>query len=195
MDVRVDEGGSEDATRSGRRLDPRDHSVDDGDRHALAGGEAPFDVRLSARPFLQKSVTRPPPLLGRRDVCREQVVQDGHPDGEPGTDLFEDQRVRRVGDTPVDLDAAVDRARMHDLLPRPDTRRRDPPARGVLAQARDVRRLHPLALHPQHVDDVGPRDGADLVRRLAAERLDAAREEGRRPDEGHVRADERRAPG
>ena len=68
---------------------------------------------------------------------------------------------------------------------------RDPPAGRVLTEARHVRRLHPLALHPQHVHHVGGLDGSDVGRRLAAERLDAARKQRRRADESHVCADER----
>ena len=63
--MRVDEGRCEHAPGSGRRLDPRDHAVHDRDGDALAAGEPPFEVRLSERPFLQKSVMRPPPLPAR----------------------------------------------------------------------------------------------------------------------------------
>ena len=50
--------------------------------------------------------------------------------------------------------------------PGADALGRDPPSRGVLAQRRDeVRALeHPLALHPQDVDDVGVGDRRDVVR-------------------------------
>ena len=106
-------------------------------------------------------------------------------------DLREDQRVGRVGHSAVDLDTAVDRPRVHHLLAGPDPLGRDSPARGVLAQARHVGRLHPLLLHPEDVDDVRRLDRADVGGGLAAERLDPARQERRRPDEGRVRADER----
>ena len=65
--------------------------------------------------------------------------------------LLEDQRLRRIGDQAVDLDATVDRARVHDLLARGDPLGVIAPARRVLAEARHVGRLHPLPLHPQHV--------------------------------------------
>ena len=124
---------------------------------------------------------------------REQVVEHRHAHDEPGPHLRLDQRVGRVGDARVDLDAAVHRARVHHLLAGPQPLGRDAPARRVLAQARHVVRalLHPLVLHAQDVDDVGVADRVDVGRRLAAQRLDPARQERRRPDERHARADER----
>ena len=97
-----------------------------------------------------------------------------------------------VGDRRVDLDAAVHRPRVHDLLAGPEPLGRHAPARGVLAQARDVVRAleHPLALHAEDVDDVGVLDVVDVVRDLAAHRLDPARDQRRRADERHPRAHE-----
>jgi hypothetical protein len=53
-------------------------------------------------------------------------------------------------------------------------------ARRVLAQRRHERLVHPLVLHPQHVDDVGLAEVSSVGWRLAAERLDLAREQRRR---------------
>ena len=70
--------------------------------------------------------------------------------------------------------------------------RRDPVQRAVLAEGGQIRLSvrHPLPLHPEHVDDVGARDRADVGGRLASERLDPARDERRRPDERRPGADE-----
>ena len=77
---------------------------------------------------------------------------------------------------------------MHDALTVANALRRDAPALGVLPQGRDeVRaREHPLALHAQHVDDVGVCDRLDVVRRRAR----ALRHERRRADQDRVGADE-----
>jgi hypothetical protein len=64
---------------------------------------------------------------------REQVVEHRHPDDEAGAHLLPDQRVRRVGGGRIDLDAAVHRPGVHQLLPRPQALGRYTPARGVLA--------------------------------------------------------------
>ena len=123
---------------------------------------------------------------------REQVVEDSHAHHQARPDLLADQCVGRVGDPRVDLDAAVHRPWMHHLLSRPQAFRRDAPARRVLAQAgHEVGALlHPLALHAEDVDDVGCGDRADVGRGLAAERLDTAREERRRPDERDPRVEQ-----
>ena len=159
-------------------------------RDALAAGESPLDGQAVGAAVLAEERHATAAASGRGHVCGEQIVQHRHPDGEPGAHLLQDQRVRRVGDAPVDLDASIDRAGMHHLLAGADALRRDPPARGVLPQARHVRRLHALPLHPQHVDDVGRLGVANVGRRVATERLDAARKERRRSDEGRVRADQ-----
>ena len=90
----------------------------------------------------------------------------------------------------VDLDAAVHRPRVHDLLPGPQPLGRDAPARRVLAEARDeVRaRLHPFVLHAEDVDDVGVADRLDVRRRL---RRQLARQQRRRADERRPDPDER----
>ena len=67
---------------------------------------------------------------------REQVVEHRHADDEAGAHLVDDERRVGVGDARVDLDAAVHRTRVHDLLAGAQPFGRDPPARGVLAQRR-----------------------------------------------------------
>ena len=128
----------------------------------------------------------------RRRAGGEQVVEDGHADDEPRADLVDDERLRRVGDGGVDLDTAVHRAGVHDLLPRSQAGRRHPPACRVLAQARHVvgTLLHALPLHAQDVDHVRVGDGRDVVRDGDAGGLDAARQQRRRADEHDVGADQ-----
>ena len=88
--------------------------------------------------------------------------------------------------TRVDLDAAVHRPRVHDLLAGPQPLGGDAPPRRVLAQAGDeVRaRLHPLVLHAEDVDDVGVADRLDVRRRLGRQlaRQQCRRTDERRPD-------------
>ncbi len=48
----------------------------------------------------------------RRDSSAE--IKNGHADGETVGDLIENDALQAVGDFAVDLDAAIDRARMHD---------------------------------------------------------------------------------
>ena len=187
--VRVDEGGREHARGRGGGLDARDHAVLDRDRDALAArGGGPRARGCRSGRSCRRGVMRPPRAPGR---ATSRSCSTAIRTASPERTCVEDQRVGRVGDAAVDLDAAVDRAGVHHLLAGAEPLGRDPPARGVLAQARHVGRLHPLALHPQHVDDVGGLDRADVGRGLAAERLDPARQERRRPDERRVRADER----
>ena len=108
----------------------------------------------------------------------------------PARTCGDDERVGRVGDARVDLDAAVHRPGVHDLLAGPQPLGRDPPARRVLAQARDVvrARLHPLVLHAEDVDDVGVADRVDVGRHL---RRQLARQQRRRADERRPDPDER----
>ena len=46
----------------------------------------------------------------------EQLVEDGHPDDDAGLDLLADHGLRGVDDLGGELDAAVDRARVHQDL-------------------------------------------------------------------------------
>ena len=117
----------------------------------------------------------------------EHLVEDRHPDDDAGLDLHRDDRLRRVDDLAGQLDAAVDRAGVHEHLARPEPAAVDLVAGGVLAQARDEGLVHALVLHPQRVDDVGLAQVVEVVAHLAAERLDPARDERRRPADGHVR--------
>ena len=134
--------------------------------------------------------------LGDLDLdraMRQEVVENRHSHDEAAPHLALDQRLGRVRHGPVDLDPAVHRPGVHDLLPRAQALGRHPPARGVLAQAGHVVGTfeHALALHAQDVHDVGVTDRVDRVRDLAAERLDPAGDERRRPDERHPRTHER----
>ena len=78
----------------------------------------------------------------------------------------------RVDHLGGELDAAVDRAGVHEHLARRQPAAVDLVARGVLAQRGHVGLGHALALHAQRVDDVGLGEVVERVRDLAAERLD-----------------------
>ena len=108
----------------------------------------------------------------------------------PGLDLHRDHRLGRVHHLPRQLDAAVDRAGVHEHLARAEPPAVDLVVRGVLAQARHERLVHALVLHPQRVDDVGLAQVGEVVAHLAAERLDPPRDQGRRSADGDVRAHE-----
>ena len=135
---------------------------------------------------------RPPPARLRArapsPAPREQLVEDRHPHDDARLDLLGDQRLRRVDRVGRQLDAAVDRARMHQQLVRLQPRRVDLVARRVLAQRRHVRFAHALVLHPQHVDDVGLAQAVERRGDVAAERLDPARDQRRRPADGDLGA-------
>ena len=110
--------------------------------------------------------TRPPRISSspRRAVDRhvqlprsEQAVEAGHAHGDAVGDLLGDERGRPLGDLGRDLDAAVHRARVHHerVLAQPrGALDGEPVARGVLAQAREQRRVAALVLDAQQVDDV-----------------------------------------
>ena len=74
---------------------------------------------------------------------------------------------------------------MHEQLPRAEPARVDLVVGGVLADRGDERLPHPLALHPQRVDDVGLAEPVEVVGDLAPERLGRSRagsaSAGRRP--------------
>ena len=114
---------------------------------------------------------------------REDVVEHRHPHDEPCAHLVADERGFGVGDAWVDLDSAVHRPRVHHDLTRPHARRRDPVERRVLAERRNERLAHPLALHAKDVDDIGSAITSMSLQNLAPERLEAAWNERRRPDE------------
>ncbi len=80
---------------------------------------------------------------------------------------------------------------MHDHLAVAHPLGRDPVERRVLATRGNEGLPHALLLHSEDVYDVGVRDRADVVRHLAAERLDPARDERRRADERRPGVDER----
>ena len=110
----------------------------------------------------------------------EQLVEDRHPHDEAGGDLLGDQRLRRVDRLAGELDAAVDRPRVHQQLARVQAAGVDLEAGGVLAQRGDEALAHPLLLHPQRVDDVGLLDPVERVGDGTAELLDPARDQRRR---------------
>ena len=85
----------------------------------------------------------------------EQLVEDGHAHDDAGLDLLADHGLRRVDHLGGELDAAVDRAGVHEHLARAQAAAVDLVLRGVLAQRRDEAVGHALVLHPQRVDDVG----------------------------------------
>ena len=52
--------------------------------------------------------------LARLDRLLGQELEDGHPHRDARLDLIEDDAARPVGEARVELDAAVDRPRVHD---------------------------------------------------------------------------------
>ena len=81
-----------------------------------------------------------------------------------------------------ELDPAVDRPGVHQQLARAEPAGVDLVVGRVLADRGDEALAHPLALHPQGVDDVGLAELVERVGDLAAERrVDPARDQGRRP--------------
>src|SRR5262249_23181434 len=111
------------------------------------------------------------------------LVEDGHADDDAGGDLGGDDGLGRVDDLGAQLDAAVDGTRVHQDLLGAEAAAVDLVPGGVLADRRDPRLLHALVLHAQGVDDVGPGQLVERVADLAAERLDAARDQRRRAGE------------
>ncbi len=166
-----------DGVEPGRRVDDAGAADDEGRRRRVADRE-----QAGGAHHATASRTRD----GRWHRAAEQdVVEHRHPHHEARADLLGDQRRGRVGDDAVDLDAAVHRPRVHHELAGAHARRGDAVALGVLAQARDegLAGQHPLALHPQHVDDVGRGDRVDVVRHLDARLLDVARDQAGGPDQ------------
>ena len=121
--------------------------------------------------------------LDRDRAVGEQVVEHGHPRDEPGAHLASRSarrpRRRRRGSisTPRFIGPGC-------ITFWPGRRRSGvTPQRAAYSRSAGhvVRALqHPLALHAQDVDDVGGADRVDVDRRLAAERLDPARDQRRR---------------
>ena len=123
--------------------------------------------------------------IGERD---KEFVEDRHPHRHPGLDLIADEGLVGVDDGRRQLHPPVDRARMHDELVGAQAPFIDLIARGVLAQAGHEGLVHALVLHAQDVDDVGLVNAVERRRGVAAERLDVARQQGRRPAHGDVGA-------
>ena len=76
--------------------------------------------------------------------------------------MFEDDGLRAVGDCGVDLDAAVDGARVHDERIAFDVSERfrvDAEEAGILAEAGEVSSLLAFELDAEQVDDVGVGEG------------------------------------
>ena len=59
-----------------------------------------------------------PARLAARVAAREQLVEHRHPDDDAGLDLLADHGLRRVDHLGGELDAAVDRAGVHEHLAR-----------------------------------------------------------------------------
>ena len=127
--------------------------------------------------------------VGGRASARQQLVQHGHPHHHAGGHLLADDRLRRVDHLGGQLDAAVDRARVHEHLPAREAPAVDLVARGVLAQRGHEAVGHPLVLHPQRVDHVGLAEPVERELHLAAERLHVARDQRRRPADGDLGAE------
>ena len=131
----------------------------------------------------------PAPAVGPpRARPGQHLVEDRHAHDRAGLDLVEDHRLRGVDDLARQLDAAVDGPGVHEDLARPEAPRVDLVDGGVLAQRRHEGLVHALVLQAQRVHDVGLAQVVERVAHVAAERLDVARDERRRPAERHVRA-------
>ena len=72
----------------------------------------------------------------RRGPARQQLVEHRHPDDDAGRDLLADHGLRGVDHLGGELDAAVDRARVHEHLAGAEPAAVDLVLRRVLAQAR-----------------------------------------------------------
>jgi len=78
---------------------------------------------------------------------------------------------------------------VHEQLARSEAPCVDLVAGRVLAQRGDEALAHPLTLHAQRVNDVGLIEAVERVGDLAAQLLgDPARDQGRRPADGHLRS-------
>ena len=76
-------------------------------------------------------MTRPLRMIDVLMASRSPAkIKNGHAHGEAVGDLFENHALRAVGDIAVDLDAAIDRAGMHDQAVRLEA------ARAFLGQAK-----------------------------------------------------------
>ena len=83
------------------------------------GAAARTSSRAVMRELLARcGLRRRRPRLPRGAGAGEQLVEHRHPHDDPGLDLLGDQRLRRVDDLAGELDAAVDRARVHQQLAR-----------------------------------------------------------------------------
>ena len=112
--------------------------------------------------------------------------------------MFKDDGLRAVGDGGVDLDAAVDRAGMHDEGVPLDVAERfrvDSEEPGVFAEAGEIAALLAFELDAEQVDDVGVGEGVlEVVADADADLLEFARDERGRSGEGDVRAELDEAP-
>src|SRR6185369_4595273 len=120
-------------------------------------------------------------------------VEHGHADGDAVGHLLEDNAAGGVGDVAVDLDTAVDWARVHD-----DSVRLHPAGTGVVeaehagvfADGREMADALALVLDAEEHDDVGVGEGgAEVVRDLDAHRLEPVRHEGGGAHDGDVGAE------
>ena len=166
--VQVDQAGQRDQPVGvDDRRRPVSGGADLGDRRrreqqvdGVALAAQRIDPRTSRHDITVASIG--PARIGRSLMVRrpaaEQQVEHGHPDADAVGDLLDDGRAQAVGDLGGDLHAAVHRAGVHDdgVL----GQQRHPVdveavAAAVLAGAREVGGVHPLALDPQHHHDVG----------------------------------------
>ncbi len=85
----------------------------------------------------------------------EQLVEDRHPHEQSGGDLLGDQRLGRIDHLAGELDAAVDRARVHQQLAGAEPPRVDLEVGRVLANRGNEALTHSLVLEAQGVDDIG----------------------------------------
>src|ERR1041385_5583394 len=117
------------------------------------------------------------PDFSRRDSSAE--IKNGHAHGQTVGNLIENDAACSVGDFAVDLDAAIDRPRMHDQAIRLQQFRPllgQAKQRGVFDNAGKVFFALTFVLDAQKIYNVGIReDIVDLVRNADAEFLELAR--------------------
>jgi len=199
--VQVDEAGQRDQARgvedvrAGRvqvPADGGDHAVPQVNVGRLAANHgSPLDQPLSIAPRAAGVVTAAahsaassPPSIRYRTAMRTVTSV---------RDLRDDRRAVGVGHLGGDLHAAVHRARVHDdgvLRQQRHPADVEAVAAPVLADGREVGRVHPLLLHAQHHHHVALAQlRVEVVGGPARPRVDRERHEGGRGDQRHVRAE------
>ena len=115
-------------------------------------------------------------------------MEDGHADGNAHFDLFlNDRAVDVVGEQPVDFNASVHRARVHDdgvVFGVFEFVAIETEAVVIFALGGDEAAVHPLFLQAQHHDDIGVFEAfLHVLEHFRAKLINACRHECARPDQ------------